>query len=49
MQPYHRHMFRQWFNEGIEDRDEFRRRFRWALALQWLVESGVVLSILLTR
>ena len=41
-------MLCEWLREGIDDGDTFRRRFRWALVIQWLVTLGVVTVILLT-
>jgi hypothetical protein len=49
MQPYDRCMFCRWFEEGIDDGGVFRRRFRWALAVQWLLQLVAVALILLTN
>jgi hypothetical protein len=42
-------MLRRWYEEGIEDDEVFRRRFRWALAIQWSVQLGATALVLLTR
>jgi hypothetical protein len=42
-------MLRRWYEEGINDGEVFRRRFRWALAIQGLVQLGATALALLTR
>jgi hypothetical protein len=42
-------MLRRWYEEGINDGGVFRRRMKWAMGVQWLLQLGVIVSILLTR
>jgi hypothetical protein len=46
---YPKAVLRHWYEEGINDGETFRRRFQWALAAQWLLQLGVIVSILLTQ
>jgi hypothetical protein len=39
----------RWFEAGIKDGDIFRRRCRWAMTTQWLLQLATVIAILLTR
>jgi hypothetical protein len=39
----------RWFEAGINDGGTFRRRCRWVMAIQWLLQLGAVVAILLTR
>jgi hypothetical protein len=42
-------MVRGWFEETVNDRETFRRRFRWGLAFHWLLQLATVAVILLVR
>jgi len=42
-------VLRDWLKEAIEDSNTFRQRAKGAVAIQWVLQLGTIVLILLTR